>query len=155
MQRMIIYVYNPSSLTKKFPQKYLTKLGQWFFLKDWLEHIVTIQVNLFQKHLFLHQLSHSMTKDCSLNYEFSSWKLQAQNILCQIECQNKNKKQFVYATCSEVLVFLYWSCNSINNLLSYGELVDARISAFDKDLPVPMYSAGPAVRHQSAGQQAK
>ena len=32
-----------------------------------------IQVNLFQKHLFLHQLTHNMTKDCS-------WKLQAQNI---------------------------------------------------------------------------
>ena len=34
-----------------------------------------IQVNLFQKYLFLHQLTHNMTKDCSLNYEFSTWKL--------------------------------------------------------------------------------
>ena len=31
-----------------------------------------IQVNLFQKHLFLHQLTHNMTKDCSLNYEFNT-----------------------------------------------------------------------------------
>ena len=30
-----------------------------------------VQVNLFQKHLFLHQLTHNMTKDCSLNYKFS------------------------------------------------------------------------------------
>ena len=29
-----------------------------------------LQVNLFQKHLFLHQVTHNMTKDCSLNYEF-------------------------------------------------------------------------------------
>ena len=29
-----------------------------------------IQVNLFQKHLFLHRLTHNMTKDCSLNYKF-------------------------------------------------------------------------------------
>ena len=27
-----------------------------------------VQVNLFQKHLFLHQLTHNMTKDCSWNY---------------------------------------------------------------------------------------
>ena len=29
-----------------------------------------VQVNLFQKHL--HQLSHNMTKDCSLNYKFNT-----------------------------------------------------------------------------------
>ena len=29
---------------------------------------VWIQVNLFQKHLFLHQLTPNMTKDCSLIY---------------------------------------------------------------------------------------
>ena len=37
-------------------------------------------LNLFQKHLFLHQLTHNTTKDCSLNYKFSTWKLQAQNM---------------------------------------------------------------------------
>ena len=31
-----------------------------------------VQVNLFQKHFFFHQLTHSLTKDCSLNYEFST-----------------------------------------------------------------------------------
>ena len=41
-----------------------------------------LQVNLFQRHLFLHQLTHNMTKDCSLIYQFSTWKLQAQNMLC-------------------------------------------------------------------------
>ena len=25
-------------------------------------------IYLFQKHIFLHQLTHNMTKDCSLNY---------------------------------------------------------------------------------------
>ena len=30
----------------------------------------SIQVNLFQKHLFLQQLTHNMTKDCSLIYQF-------------------------------------------------------------------------------------
>ena len=41
-----------------------------------------VQVNFFQKHLFLHQLTHNMTKDCPLNYQFSTWKLQSQNMLC-------------------------------------------------------------------------
>ena len=31
---------------------------------------------------------------------------------------------------------MYWTCNSINNLLSYFGLVDVRIRASDKDLPV-------------------
>ena len=31
--------------------------------------------------------------------------------------------------CSELAVFLYWTGKSINNLLSYCGLVDARISA--------------------------
>ena len=52
------------------------------------------------------------------------------------ECQNKNKKQFMYTTCSELVVFMYWARNSMNNLLSYYGLVIARISASEKDLPV-------------------
>ena len=52
------------------------------------------------------------------------------------ECQNKNK-QLVYTTCFELVAFMYWTCNSINNMLSYGGLVDAKIRASDKDLPVP------------------
>ena len=76
-----------------------------------------------------------MTKDCSLNYEFNTWKLQAQNMYINCsECQNK--KQFVYTTCSELETFMYWSHNSMNNLLSYCGWVDTRISASEKDLPV-------------------
>ena len=41
----------------------------------------TEKVNLCQKHLFLYHLTHNMTTDCSLNYKFSTWKLQAQNLL--------------------------------------------------------------------------
>ena len=50
------------------------------------------------------------------------------------ECQNK--KQFVYTTSSEFGIFMYWTRNSMNNLSSYCGLVDTRISASDKDLPV-------------------
>jgi hypothetical protein len=42
----------------------------------------------------------------------------------------------MYTTCSELVVFMYETRNSMNNLLSYCGLVDTRISAFEKDLPV-------------------
>ena len=36
----------------------------------------------------------------------------------------------------ELGIFMYWTCNSMKNLLSYCGLVDAKIRASDKDLPV-------------------
>ena len=60
----------------------------WFFFwrqdknENASEIYPTFARNIHQKLLFFHQLSHSMTTDCSLNYEFSTQKLQAQNMLC-------------------------------------------------------------------------
>ena len=42
----------------------------------------------------------------------------------------------MFSPCSELEIFMYWTCNSMNNLLSYCGLVDAKIRD-DKDLPVP------------------
>ena len=42
----------------------------------------------------------------------------------------------MYTTCTELVVFMYGTGKSMNNLLSYFELVDQRMSASDKDLPV-------------------
>ena len=42
----------------------------------------------------------------------------------------------MFSTYSEPAIFMYWTSNSVNNLLSYCGLVDATIRAFDKDLPV-------------------
>ena len=36
----------------------------------------------------------------------------------------------------ELGIFMYWSSNSMNNMLSYCGLVDAKIRASDKDFPV-------------------
>ena len=52
------------------------------------------------------------------------------------EVQNTIKRQFVYTTCFELVVFIYWTHNSLNNLSSYCWLVEAKIRASDKDLPV-------------------
>jgi hypothetical protein len=34
----------------------------------------------------------------------------------------------------ELGIFMYWTCNPMNNLSSYGGLVDAKIRASDSDL---------------------
>ena len=52
------------------------------------------------------------------------------------EYQNKNKKQRLYTTCSEFVFFWDRSRKSMNNLLSYYGLTDARMNASEKDLPV-------------------
>jgi hypothetical protein len=81
-----------------------------------------------------------MTKDCPLNYQFSSWKFQSQNVVytnCS-ECQNKKtiSVQNMFSECYELGIFMYWTGNSMNNLLSYCGLVDAKVRASDKGLPV-------------------
>ena len=102
-------------------------------------HQIPIQVNLCQKHLFSHQLTHNMTKYCSLIYQFSTWKLQAEDMLSTkivFLYSFWHSEQFMYTTCSELVVFMYWTGKSMNNILSYCGLVDVRINASDKNLPV-------------------
>ena len=76
--------------------------------------ILNIQVNLFQKHLFLYQLTHNMTKDCSLNYEFSTWKFQAQNML-RTCCVHKLFFCFCFDIqnnlCTQHVLPMFWACN--------------------------------------------
>ena len=50
--------------------------------------------------------------------------------------QNNLCTQYVFGACSELAIFMNWTFNSMNNLLSFCGLVDARISASEKDLPV-------------------
>ena len=98
----------------------------------------TVQVNLCQKHLFLHQLTHNMTTDCSLNHEFSTWKFQAQNCVHKLFFVLTFRTIYVhnmFSTCYELGIFMYWTRNSLNNLSSCCGLGDARISASDKYLP--------------------
>ena len=42
----------------------------------------------------------------------------------------------VFCPCSALVVFMCWTGNSMNNLLSYCGLIDAKIRASDKDLSV-------------------
>ena len=62
----------------------------------------SVQVNLCQKLLFLHQPTHNMTTDCSLYYKFNTWKFQAQTWGEHVVYRNCSEcqKQFMYTTCS-------------------------------------------------------
>ena len=48
----------------------------------------------------------------------------------------------MYTKGSELVVFMYRTGKSMNNLLSFSGLVDVRINTSDKDLPVILYSSG-------------
>ena len=88
---------------------------------------------------FLHQLTHNMKTDCSLNYTFSTWKLQAQNML-RTFCVHKLVFCFCFDIqnnqCTQNVLSMFWACNLMDYLLSYCGLVDARISASEKYLLV-------------------
>ena len=45
-------------------------------------------------------------------------------------------KQKMFSECYELGIFMYWTGNSMSNLLSYCGLVDVKIRASDIDLPV-------------------
>ena len=51
------------------------------------------------------------------------------------ECQKQFCTQHVLPR-FELGIFMYWTCNSMNNLSSYCRLIDTKIRASDKDLPV-------------------
>ena len=95
-----------------------------------------IQVNLFQKHLTNltnPQYDKRLFIELRIQYLKTTSLEHVVYINCS-ECQYKNKKnQFVYTTCSKLVVFMCWTCKSMNTLLSCSGLVAARISAFRFD----------------------
>ena len=90
-----------------------------------------LQVNLCQKHSFLNQLTHNMTTDCSLITDFSTRKIQVQNMLCT---------KFVFCFCfgiqnnfcTQYVLNLYF----LGDSMSYWGLTDVRMRTSEKDLPV-------------------
>ena len=89
---------------------------------------VVYMVNLFQKPSFLHQLTHNMTRDCSLNSlkNKSSEHVVNKNCFC-FDIQNN--------ICTQHVLNLYFSGNSMNNLSSYCGLTDSGMRSPDTDLP--------------------
>ena len=63
-----------------------------------------------------------------------------ENMLCtKIVLNVRNKLcELDFLPRFELGIFMYWPCNSMNNLSSYCGLVDAKIRASDKDLPLKL-----------------
>ena len=81
-----------------------------YFLFSIISHYVLrklVQIHLCQKLLFLHQITHNITTDCSLNSKKNMVE-HVVHISCS-ECQNKNKKQSLYTTCSAGILTLQFS----------------------------------------------
>ena len=68
-----------------------------------------------------------MKRDCSLNSKKNT-SSQHTKIVCFFDIQNN--------ICTQHVVNLYFSWNSMNNLSSYFGLTDSRMRASDIDLPV-------------------
>ena len=76
-----------------------------------------------------------MTRDRSLNSPKNTSSEHVVYKYC-FECQNKSKKKF----CTQLVLNLYFGGDSMNNLLSYCGLTDARMRASEKELPVHKFT---------------
>ena len=131
---------NQSSLDRKCWNVQRQKKSFWILMSDprrftagtifyeaWMapsNHYLHLQVNLFLKSSFLHQLNHNMTRDCSLNSQKNT---NSEHVFICIDIQNN--------ICTQQVLNLYFLGNSTNNLSSYCGLTDSRMSASDTDLP--------------------
>ena len=60
-----------------------------------------------------------------------------------------NSEQFMYTICYELGIFINWTCDSMNNLLSCCGLIEVRMSSSEKDLPVFNYKNNCQIFFQS------
>ena len=104
-------------IVRSWPSEICLTMG-WKPFLNFHSFMSLVQVNLCQKLFFLQ----NMGRTCRVQKLF--WMSKT------ISVHN------MFSPGSELEVFLYWTCNSMNNLSSYCGLVDAKIRASDKDLPV-------------------
>ena len=78
------------------------------------------------------QIFHWITSSIHKNSKLRTWGEHEENILrtCCLHVLP------LFSPCSELGIFMYWTRKSMNNLLSYCGLVDPRIRASEKVLPV-------------------
>ena len=77
-----------------------------------------------------------MTTDCSLIPNFSTRKIQVQNMLCTKNVLNAKTKAKNYFYTQHALNLYFCCSRELMNNLSYCGLTDSRMSASEKDLPV-------------------
>ena len=102
---------------------------------------IIVQINLCQKLSNPHYdiRCHWITSSVHENSKLRTWGEHEENMLCTkivFFVLFWHSEQFMHTTCSELVVFMYWTGESMNNLLSCCGLVDVRIRASKKDIPV-------------------
>ena len=103
-----------------------------------------VQANLCQTLLFLHQLTHKYDDRLFIELQVQYMKIPSSNLgrTCCVQKLFRTLRTIsifvhnMFSPCSELGIFMYETFNSMNNLPSYCGLVDAKIRASDKDLPV-------------------
>ena len=97
---------------------------------------LSVQVNLFKGSYSCINWPH-YDKRLLIDLPFQYMKATSSEHVAYINCfERQNKNQFMYATFSQLIDFMYWTGKLMNNLLSYCWFVDAIISASEKELPV-------------------
>ena len=143
LSRANLALYYPIMVIKwHFTNHTIAQLLHWHSWKIRVKRYfkTSVQVNNCQKLLLLHQITHNMTTDCQLNHQFSTWKFQVQNMLCtQIVFLFWYSEQFMCTTCSVLVIFMPWTGDSMNNILTYCGLVEVKICVSEKGLPVLMF----------------
>ena len=112
--RVYIILVNAFDETK-YPPVFQNKIKRclWMFLTKILvkDKELFLQVNLFQKHLFLHQLTHNMAEDWITSLLHENCKLRTcwEHIVyidCS-ECQNKKIKKLWWQNFLNIAIFMY------------------------------------------------
>jgi formyltetrahydrofolate synthetase len=85
----------------------------------------------FSEALILASINPQYDKRLFIELQVQYMKIASSEHVVYIYCsERQNKKQFLYITCSELGIFVYRTCNSMNNLSSYCGLVDAKRKNF-------------------------
>ena len=82
------------------------------FLQEDETQNLSLQINLFQKHSFLHQLTHNMTKRLFIELGVLYMKTTSSEHVVYINCseyQYKNEQQFVYTIMYTLCMFWFWN----------------------------------------------
>ena len=76
-----------------------------------------LKVNLFRSSYSNPQYDKRLFIDLPVQYIHENYKLKTCCVHKLFWMSKQKNKQFVYTKCSELVVFLYWTCNSMNNLV--------------------------------------
>jgi hypothetical protein len=124
-------------LEAKFVLKCFVQLDQTKKITIYYPWLCPITGKSFSEAFFLASTNPQYEKRLFIELQVQNMKIASSEH--KLFWMSKQKTIYVHNmfwACSELAIFVYWTRNSTNNLSSYCGLVDAKIRASDKDLPV-------------------